>query len=265
MAIINKANVTIPEVLEDLMQYEYENNLVLGKLAYHNNTLLGNPGDTITIPYVSPLTDAETVAEGDALTPEANQDQKITIEVSKAGKAVEITQESINSCAYDVKSERRTQIAKAIARKVDADLATEIAKTSLLHNAAKFDYAEIVKAKGLMGEEGFNSNAVLLVSSAMYVELAQTPEFVAGATEIHGFGINAAAMLVDMPVIVSDRVAADEAYVIVPGSFVLANKQMPTLYGDVDALTEKTLMSTFIHYGVKLPNEKRGVVKVKKN
>lgn len=263
MAIINKSNVIIPEVMEDLMQYEYENALVLGKLAYHDNTLVGQPGDTITIPYTAPLADAEIVAEGSSLTPEANSDSKITIEISKAGKAVEVTQEAINSAAYDVKSERRSQIAKSIARKVDKDLATEMAKTTLVHNATKFDYAEIVTARGLMGEEGFGVDTVLVVGSALYVDLAKTPEFIAGATQIANFGINASAMLVDMPVIISDRVAANEAYVIVPGSFVLANKQFPTLYGDVDALSEKTVMSTFIHYGVKLPNTGRGIVKVK--
>lgn len=265
MATIMKTNVIIPEVLEDLMQYEYENALVLGKLAYHDNTLLGNPGDTITIPYTAPLTDAEVVGEGNSLTPESNQDAKITITVQKAGKAVELTQEAIISAAYDVKSERRSQIAKAIARKVDADLAAEIAKTTLVHNTATFDYAAIVDAKGKMGEEGFNTQNILLVSSKMYVELAKTPEFIAGATQVADFGVQASAMLVDMPVIVSDRVADDEAFIIVPGSFVLANKQLPTIYGDVDALSEKTIMSTFMHYGVKLPNTKRGVVKIKKS
>lgn len=265
MAIINKANVIIPEVMEDLMQYEYEQALVLGKLAYHDNTLVGQPGDTITIPYTAPLADAELVGENSSLTPEANQDSKITITVQKVGKAVELTQEAIISAAYDVKSERRSQIAKAIARKVDADLAAEIAKTTLVHNTATFDYAAIVDAKGKMGEEGFNTTNVLIVSSAMYVELAKTPEFVAGATQVADFGVNASAMLVDMPVIVSDRVAADEAFIVVPGSFVLANKQFPTIYGDTDTLSEKTVMSTFMHYGVKLPNNKRGVVKIKKS
>ena len=261
---IQSQNITIPEVLYDLMQYDYENALVLGKLAFHDNTLVGNPGDTITIPYVAPLGDAEKLAEGEALTPEANSDSKITITIGKAGKAVKMTQEAINRCAYDLKSNRRAQIAQAIARTVDTDLATEIAKTELVHTTSAFNYEAIVDAKGLMGEEGFKVQTILLVSSKLYTELAKTPEFIAGATEIHGFGMQAAAMLVDMPVIVSDRVAADEAFVIFPGSFVLANKQYPTLNPAFDALTEESLMSSFMHYGVKLPHTKRGIVKIKK-
>lgn len=263
MAIINKSNLTIPEVLEELMQYDYENALVIGKLAYHDNELLGNPGDTITIPYVAPLGDAETVAEGASLTPEANGDSKITIEVSKAGKAVQMTQEAINSCAYDVKSNRRTQMAKAVARKVDKDLIAEISKTSLVHNAQALTYAAVVDAKAKMGEEAFVTNPVLFVNSLDYAELAKTPEFIAGATQIADFGVQASAMLVDMPVVVTDTIPAKTALVVVPGSFVLANKQHPTIYGDVNTLSEVTTMSVFMHYGVKLPNADRGVVKIK--
>lgn len=265
MAMINKTNVIIPEVMADLMQFEYENALILGKLAYQDNTLVGNPGDTITIPYVAPLTDASIVTDGSPLVPEANSDSKITIAIQAAGKAVEITQAAINSAAYDVKSERRNQIVKAIARKVDADLATELATTALVHNTLTFDYAAIVDAKGKMGEEGFSSTNVLIVPSALYAELAKTPEFIAGAVQVSDFGLQASAMLVDMPVIVSDRIAANEAYIVVPGSFVLANKQLPVVYGDVNILTETTVMSTFVHYGVKLPNKNRGVVKITKN
>lgn len=262
MAIINKSNLIIPEVLEDLMQYDYENALVIGKLAYQDNALVGQPGDTVTIPYVAPLGDAETVAEGASLTPEANSDSKITIEIAKAGKAVQLTQEAINSCAYDVKSNRRTQLAKAIARKVDKDLIAEIGKTSLVHTASALNYATIVDAKAKMGEEGFVNTPVLFVNSADYAELAKTPEFIAGATQIADFGIQASAMLVDMPVVVTDTVAAKTAFLVTPGSFVLANKQYPTIYGDVNTLSEVTTMSVFMHYGVKLPNTDRGVVKI---
>ena len=262
MAIINKTNIIVPEVLEDLFQYDYENALVLGKLAYHDNTLVGAPGDTVTVPYTAPLTDAETVAEGDALTPESNQDGKVTVTVSKAGKAVQITQEAINSCAYDVKSERRTQIAKAIARKVDKDLMGALDKTTLKATATALTYAEIVKAKAKLGEEAFVNTPVLIVNSADYANLAITDDFIKGAVQLNDFGVNAAAMLVDMPVIVSDNVPAKTAYLVTPGSFVLVNKQEPTLYFDVNALSEETVMSAFMHYGVELPNKKRGVVKI---
>lgn len=263
MAIINKAGVTIPEVMEDLIQYEYENNLVLGKFAYVDNTLVGAPGDTVTVPYCAPLSDAEDVQEGSALTPEANADSKITITVKKTGKAVKMTQEAINSCAYDLKSQRRSEIGKAIARKVDKDLAAEMAKTTLVHNATSaITYQEVVDARALMGEEAFSTAPIMIMNSKEYAKFAKTPEFIAVATQIEGFGVNAAGVLVDMPVIVSDRVADKEAYIFVPGAFALVNKQFPTLYGDVDALTEETLMSSFVHYGTDLPNKSRGVVKI---
>lgn len=264
MAVTQTSNITIPEVLYDLMQFEYEDALVLGKLAFHDNTLVGNPGNKATIPYTAPLADAETVAQGDTLTPVTSQDQKVEIEIAKAGQAVTMSQEAIIACAYDLKNNKMVELAKSIARKVDKDLAAELAKTSLSTTPSKFDYAAVVDAKAKLGEEGFNRQTVLVVSSAMYSELAKTPEFIAGATEIADFGVKASAMLVDMPVIVSDRVAADEAFVIMPGSFVLANKQYPTIYPGFDNLKEETTVSSFMHYGVKLPNTNRGVVKIKK-
>lgn len=264
MATIQSTNITIPEVLYDIMQYEYENALKLGKLAYHDNTLVGNPGNEVTIPYVAPLADAVDVPEGQALTAVASSDSEIKIPVKKVGNAFTMTQEAINACAYDLKNNRMVELAKSMARKADADLATEIAKTTLVSNPTKFDYAAVVDAKGLMGEEGFSVQTVLLTSTKMFTELSKTPEFIAGATQITNFGIEAAAMLVDMPVIVSDRVADDEAFIIVPGSFVLANKQHPKIYPGFDNLKEETTVSSFMHYGVKLPNVNRGVVKIKK-
>lgn len=265
MAIINKSNVIIPEVMEDLMQYEYEEALQIGKLAFHNYTLEGNAGDTVTIPYVGILGEAETVSEDGSLTPENTSDNKVTIEITRAGKAVEMTQSAINSAAYDLKDVKRTQLARSVAAKVDTDLATEMAKTTLEHTmTAGLTYQEVVKARALMGEEAFLVKPVLLLNSKTYADLAVTPEFIAGAVQLTDFGIEAAGMLVDMPVIVSDRVKDNEAYIVVPGSFVLAHKQEPTLYADIDALSEKNIMSMFVHYGVKLPNPARGVVKIKK-
>ena len=48
---IQTSNVIIPEVLADLVQYDYENALVFAPLCQINTDLEGKPGNKVTIPY----------------------------------------------------------------------------------------------------------------------------------------------------------------------------------------------------------------------
>lgn len=273
MANITSTNVIIPEVLADLMQMDYEEALVFAPLCQVNTDLEGKPGNKVTIPYTAPLADGEVVAEGSALTPEANNDGTVEITIKKAGKAVKMTSEAILSAAYDAKSERRGQIAKSLARKVDSDVITEMMKTTLKKDisaevsANTINYDAIVDAQALGGEEFYKTTPILLVHSKQFADLRKTSEFKAGKENLGLSMAGLAGTLVDVPVVVSDRIVKDvdgkyHALLVVPGSAVLAYKRRPNLLGDVDALSEEEILASFVHYGVKLPNDKRGIVEI---
>lgn len=273
MASISAANVIIPEVLIDLIQYDYEQNLVFAQLCQVDTSLEGKPGNKVSIPYTSPLTDAEVVGEGVALTPEVNNDGTVEITIAKAGKAVKMTSEAILAAAYDLQNERRTQIAKSLARQVDKTVVTEMMTTTLKLDIsadatlATLNYDAIVDGQALAGEEFYAITPILIVHSKQFADLRKSPEYKDGKANL-GFEMKGlAGMLVDVPVVVSDRIVKDasnnyHALLVAPGAAVLAYKRRPNLLGDVDALTEETILASFIHFGVELPNKARGVVEI---
>lgn len=273
MANITTSNVIIPEVLADLIQYDYENALVFAPLCQVNTDLEGKPGNKVTVPYTTPLSDAEVVAEGGALTPEANDDGEVEITIKKAGKAVKMTSEAMLAAAYDVKNERRVRIAQSLAKKVDADVIAAMMTTTLKKDISAeatgntINYDAIVDAQSLGGEEFYKNTPVLIVHSKQFADLRKTAEFKAGKENL-GFNMQGlAGTLVDVPVVVSDRIVKDtdnkyHALLVTPGATVLAYKRRPNLLGDVDALSEEEILASFVHYGVKLPNTGRGVVEI---
>lgn len=270
---ISKANVNIPEVMTDLIQFDYENALVLGALCQINTDLEGKPGDKVTIPYTSVLTDAATVAEGVAVVPEDNSDGTIPVSIVKAGKAVEMTEEAIDSAAYNVADTRRVAIARSLAAGVDKAVYTEMLTTNLKHDITAdvvktLTYDSIVDAQAKMGEEFYKNRPVLVVHSKQFADIRKSTDFKAGAVALGlNFDSLIQGMLIDVPVIVSDRITKDggnkyHALLVAPGSVVLAYKKRPIIESDKDILSQKTYLASFVHYGVELANADRGVVEI---
>lgn len=271
---ITSSKIIIPEVLHDLVQFDYENNLVLAQLCAVNTDLEGKPGESVRVPYSPELSDAEDLLEGASLTPEDTTDAEVSITIKKSGKAVSVTEEAINRASYDVTDDKRIKIARSIARKVDATVNEEFLKTTLVHDISAeatnntLSYDAIVDAQALMGEEFYTSKPVLVIHSKQMATLRKSEDFKVGFKPADSNFLSFAGMLIDIPVIISDRVKYNpaslkyESMLVCPGAVVLAYKKRPTLNTDYNSLSDVHFLSSFVHYGAKLVNPGRGVVKL---
>ena len=155
MAVTMMSNVVNPEVMGDMISAKVEAMLKVTKYAKVDTTLQGSAGDTKTVPSWNYIGDAEDVAEGAEVDLTAMTASTKTFTIKKAMKAVGITQEAVNSAHGNIIGETETQLAKAIAGKVDSDvLAALLTATATEGDGSQgISYEGIVRAVGKFHEE----------------------------------------------------------------------------------------------------------------
>jgi hypothetical protein len=122
MAVTKLNNLINPEVMGAMIGAKIDAQLKLTPYAKVDTTLVGVPGDTKTVPSWNYIGDAEDVAEGAEVGLSTLTASSTTFTVKKAMKAIGITQEAVNSSLGNPIAQAETQLAKAIAGKVDNDV-----------------------------------------------------------------------------------------------------------------------------------------------
>lgn len=179
MAITKLENLIDAEVMADAISGKIESAIRVTPFAKVDTTLENkNAGDTITVPRFSYIGDAEDIAEGvECGTVQLTADTTQAT-VKKAMKAVTLTDEAVLSGFGDPVGETNTQLAKAIAAKVDSDAMDALQTAQLEHDgsASKISYSGIVDAVDAFQEE-FNSDKVIFVHPAQVGALRKDADF----------------------------------------------------------------------------------------
>lgn len=149
------ANLVNPQVMADMVSAKLPKKIKFSPLARIDSTLVGRPGDTITVPKYSYIGPAEDVAEGVAMGTTVLTASTTTAKVKKAGKAVELTDESVLSGYGDPMGTAINQLAMSIADKVDNDSYDALMGASLQYNgtASEISYDGVVGANALFEDE----------------------------------------------------------------------------------------------------------------
>jgi N4-gp56 family major capsid protein len=263
-----------PEVLADILSAEFPNKIRFAPLATVDTTLQGRPGDTITRPEWSRLTDATVLAETDVLVPEKLTQSSDTVTIKEAGKAVEITDKALLTSIGNPLGEARSQIVGSIASKIDADLYATMAATTLTvvngtsgtpkdfkgANAVAAVAAAFAKFPEM--DEPSDMFAGLVLSNQDYMDLVTSDLLLtadkagANATLFRG----SVGSFMGVPIIVSNRASAG-ALLIRRGAVVLSYKRNVLVETDRDILARSNVISANVHYGTFL-QRRLGVVKI---
>ena len=179
MSITKLENLIDAEVMADAISGKIASAIRVTPFAKIDTTLEGkNAGDTITVPRFSYIGDAEDIAEGVACGTVQLAADTTTATVKKAMKAVSLTDEAVLSGYGDPVGETNTQLAKAIAAKVDVDAMAALQSAQLTHDgtASAISYAGIVDAVDKFEEE-FNSEKVIFVHPKQVAALRKDKDF----------------------------------------------------------------------------------------
>jgi len=168
-----------PQVMADMISAKIANKIVVAPFAKIDNTLVGVPGNTVTVPQYAYIGDAADIAEGVAAETVKLTASTTIVTVKKAMKAVELTDEAVLSGYGNPVGETNNQLAKSIASKVDNDAMTALQGAQLIYDgsAAAIKYSGIVDAIDLFEEE-VNSEKVIFVHPKQVTQLRKDADFI---------------------------------------------------------------------------------------
>lgn len=173
------ADLINPQVMADMISAKLPSKLVVAPFAKIDTTLVGNPGNTITVPQYAYIGDAEDIAEGVAAETVKLATTTVEVTVKKAMKAVEITDEAILSGYGNPVGETNGQLTKSLASKMDNDAMDALQGAQLVYDgtASVIKYTGIVDAIDLFGEE-VNTEKVIFVHPKQVTQLRKDADFI---------------------------------------------------------------------------------------
>ncbi|MBR2917098.1 MAG: N4-gp56 family major capsid protein [Clostridia bacterium] len=211
MAMTTISDIINPQVMADMISAKIENKIVVTPFAKVDDTLVGVPGDTITVPQYAYIGDAEFVGEGETAETSTLTATSTTVTIKKAMKAVELTDEVVLAGYGNPVGEANTQIAKAIASKVDSDAMDALLTGTLSYESENtINYNDIVDAVDIFEEE-LNSEKVMFVHPKQMTQLRKSELFISadkytGETVLYG----EVGMIANIRIVMSKKVKLND-------------------------------------------------------
>lgn len=195
MAVTKLNNLINPEVMGAMIGAKIDAQLKLTPYAKVDTTLVGVPGDTKTVPSWNYIGDAEDVAEGAEVGLSTLTASSTTFTIKKAMKAVGITQEAVNSGLGNPIAQAETQLAKAIAGKVDNDVLDAVYTGKNVYAAstlAAIAYSGLVDAISKFEDEEDGIDKVIFIHPAQEATLLKDSDFLSADKFTSGVAVNGA-------------------------------------------------------------------------
>lgn len=255
MATTTLSVLVNPQVMGELIDKKLTDLMKFAPLATIDNTLVGRPGDTITLPFYSYIGDAATLAENTSLTVSTLSASTVSASIVKIAKGVEITDEAVLSGYGDPIGEAGNQLAVALAAQTDNMVLAVLHAISgaMLYetSASTVDpaAADIFDALTLFGED-IDGVKVAMVSPGVYAEMRKNTDTWVPASEI------AAEIAVrgvvgefqGCQVMVSNKLTTSkDIYIVKPGALRIFLKRDTLVEADRDILKFTTVMTASKH------------------
>ena len=248
-----------PQVLASMIDGELEFAIKFTNLATVDNTLVGRPGNTVSLPAYKMIGEAVDVAEGEAIPVEALATEMENVTVKKAGKGVRITDEAILSGYGDPLGQASKQLAKAIASKVDTDVMACLDGIGPEMTINKALSADVVSEALVKFGEDLEGQKVLLISPAQLHALKGDKTWIAAA-EIGREALveGAIGQVHGCDVVISNRVE-DANYIVKPGAVAIYLKRETSLETERIHNIRATELTVDKHYTVHLADVTKAI------
>lgn len=262
----NLSNLINPQVMGDMIDAKITALAKLTPYAKVDNTLVGVPGDTKTVPSWNYIGDAEDVAEGDEVDLTALTAASATFTIKKAMKAVGLTQEAVNSGLGNPIGQAETQLAKSIIGKVDNDVLDAAYTSANVYNgtSAVIGYDAIVDAVTKFEDEEDGIEKVMFIHPKQEATLLKDADFLSADKFQGGVAVNGAiGKIAGCWIKKSAKVKSVDAVTAVPGVYTLTITGTATI-GDTikvggvtytaEAADNATAVATALETAIKADN-----------
>lgn len=168
-----------PQVMGDVISARIPKKLRVAPFAKIDDTLAGVPGDTITVPAYAYIGDAADVAEGAEVSIEKMTTSTRKATIKKAMKGIGLTDEAVLSGYGNPVGEANTQLAMAIAAKIDNDCMDALQTATLTYDgsAAAISYNGLVDAVDVFDDEMSGLDKVVFVHPKQVTQLRKDENF----------------------------------------------------------------------------------------
>lgn len=227
------SNLIIPEVVSGLIDSNLGDGITLLPLAEQDDTLVGQPGDTLKFPVFAYIGKAAVVAENGQIIPGQLTASMKSVTVQKYAKAISISDEARLSGYGDPVGEGSRQLAHALDHAVDDDLFQCLNDMGVAHKFVTGEVSAdaIADALTLFGEDPEGSK-VFLTDAKGLATLRKDPDFVGRGDMgeelvMHG----AKGEVWGCEIVVSNKVRENALtkeknyFIVKPGALRLVNKQ----------------------------------------
>ncbi|MFD4992837.1 N4-gp56 family major capsid protein [Cellulosimicrobium cellulans] len=280
-----------PEVWADLAAESFVGKAVVAtsSATVNDDTLAGQPGDTVNFPKWMTLGELDDLAEGTAITPVKLTQKSSKATIKEAGKGVEITDKAKLTGIGNAQDEAIRQFGQLAARKVDADLIT--AAVTTIPNGVTYADGSTATASAPLSHTIVGSATLTLTWDALvdafekagddfepdewaglYIRAEQRSQvwkdddFIR-ASEISAGGGGSVVgrgfigTIGGLNVFVTNRLASNKAVILKRNALGLLWKRRPIVEQDRDILARSTIVTTNLHYATKRLDDK-GVIYV---
>lgn len=285
MATTLSTDLYRPEVWRDLAQTAFKGRAIVATspAVVVDDSLVGEPGDTVNFPKWMNLSEMEDLAETDVLVPEKLRQSNSQATIKEAGKAAEWSDKAKLTGIGNIQDEAIRQFGVLAARKVDAGLIAAATATIAggityadgtpavasnpltLTATGGLTWANIVKAGLLFGDEFDPADfAGLYINSAASEQMLNDEKFIQAAQTSGGNSLISGGLLGTkngLRIFQTNRLAAGKALLLKNNSLGLMYKRRPVVEQDRDILARTTVVATTMHYAVKRLNDE-GVVNI---
>ena len=272
MAVTLLANMVNPQVMADMIEQKYVDLMKFAPLATIDTTLLGRPGNTITLPNFTYIGDAATLNENTNLTLNVLATSTANVTIHKIAKGVEITDEAVLSGFGDPFGEAVDQIALAIASQVDNEVLnilhsiTGAMAANTANNTTLPTDTDITSALELFGEDLDNGPTVALVSPAVYTAMRSNSNKWVPASEIAAniavrgtVGEYQGCQVMVSNKLKSTAAGAGDIYLVKPGALRLFLKRDTLVEYDRDIIKFTNVITASKHFAAYLYNAAKAV------
>ena len=259
------ANLVNPEVLAPMIEKKLTDYMKFAPLATIDTTLVGQPGNTVTLPYFNYIGDAAVPNEGVSLTPSLLSTGTTNVTIEKIAKGVELTDEAILSGYGDPYGEAADQIARAIANAVDNKVLsilhaiTGTMAYSTVNNTTLPTDTDIISALELFGEDIEEGQSVALVSPAVYTAMRSNVNSwipasnVAAEIKVKGIvGEYQGCQVMVSNKLKSGSAGAGDILIVKPGALRIFLKRDTLVEADRDILNFTNVITASKHYAAYL-------------